>query len=114
MPFNESLEQSQSKRTAVLGWHGQADLPMPPNATLEGTCSSPVSDHVSGGSVIGGVGNSGDSVEPHLHFHAMSGPDPGQSSGIPTLFENWISNAYGRKAIVRSLGTIPKGAFVQP
>ena len=73
-----------------------------------------VGDSVSAGDVIGEVGNSGDSVEPHLHFHAMSGPDPGRSSGIPTLFEDWISNAYGRKALARSLGTIPKGAFVQP
>ncbi len=73
-----------------------------------------VGDSVSAGDVIGEVGNSGDSIEPHLHFHAMSGPDPGQSSGIPALFENWISNAYGRTAVARSLGTIPKGAFVQP
>ena len=71
-------------------------------------------DTVSAGDVIGEVGNSGDSSEPHLHFHAMSGPDPGQSSGIPILFENWISDAYGREAVSRRLGTISKGTFVQP
>lgn len=73
-----------------------------------------VGDKVVEGDVIGEVGNSGDSVEPHLHFHAMRGPDPGDSSGIPTLFERWISNAYGRNALIRSYGVIPRGTFVQP
>ena len=72
-----------------------------------------VGDAVMAGDAIGEVGNSGDSVEPHLHFHAMSGPDPGQSPGIPALFENWILEAYGRRAVIRSLGTLPKGVFVE-
>ena len=73
-----------------------------------------IGDRVSSGDVMGAVGNSGDSVEPHLHFHAMSGPDPGDSSGIPTVFKDWISHAYGRRAAIRRSGTIPKGFFVQP
>ena len=72
-----------------------------------------VGDQVLEGDPIAEVGNSGDSVEPHLHFHAMSGPDPGLGPGIPALFENWISNAYGRRAIVRQLGTIRRGDFVE-
>ena len=72
-----------------------------------------VGDQVLAGEPIGEVGNSGDSVEPHIHFHAMSGSDPGLGPGIPALFENWISNAYGQRAIVRQLGTIPRGDFVE-
>ena len=72
-----------------------------------------VGDQVLKGEPIGEVGNSGDSVEPHIHFHAMSGSDPGLGPGIPVLFENWISNAYGRRAIVEQLGTIPRGDFVE-
>lgn len=72
-----------------------------------------VGDTVVAGDAIGEVGNSGDSVEPHLHFHAMSGPDAGQSAGIPALFENWISEAYGRRAVIQRMGTLPKGIFVE-
>ena len=42
-----------------------------------------IGDMVLEGDPIGEVGNSGDSVEPHLHFHAMSGPDSGLGPGIP-------------------------------
>ncbi len=73
-----------------------------------------VGDQVAAGDPIGEVGNSGDSTEPHLHFHAMSGRDPGDSAGLPVMFEAWVSQAYGRKAVVRSLGTIPRGDFVSP
>ena len=73
-----------------------------------------VGDQVAAGDQIGEVGNSGDSGEPHLHFHAMSGRDPGDSPGVPVLFENWITQAYGRNAVVRRLGTIPRGDFVSP
>lgn len=72
-----------------------------------------IGTQVSAGDPIGEVGNSGDSIEPHLHFHAMNGPDAGESTGIPALFENWISHAYGRKAVIRQLGTIPRGDFVE-
>jgi murein DD-endopeptidase MepM/ murein hydrolase activator NlpD len=71
-----------------------------------------VGDQVLAGDPIGEVGNSGDSVEPHLHFHAMSGPDGAASPGIPVLFESWISGAYGQRAAVRRAGTLPRGDFV--
>jgi murein DD-endopeptidase MepM/ murein hydrolase activator NlpD len=73
-----------------------------------------VGDQVVAGDPIGEVGNSGDSTEPHLHFHAMTGRDPGDSDGLPVLFESWTSEAYGRKAARRTLGTIPRGDFVSP
>ncbi len=72
-----------------------------------------IGDPVLEGDPIGEVGNSGDSLEPHLHFHAMSGHDPGLAPGIPALFENWTSNAYGRRALVHQRGTIRHGEFVE-
>jgi murein DD-endopeptidase MepM/ murein hydrolase activator NlpD len=33
--------------------------------------------------VLGLVGNSGNSVAPHLHFHVMDGPSPLASNGVP-------------------------------
>ena len=71
-----------------------------------------IGDIVVKGDVIGEVGNSGDSTEPHLHFHAMSGPDAAASGGIPVVFESWVSQAYGSKARVRGMDTLPRGDFV--
>ena len=40
-------------------------------------------DRVRRGQVLGLVGNSGNSVAPHLHFHVMDGPSPLDSDGLP-------------------------------
>ncbi|RPK94453.1 MULTISPECIES: M23 family metallopeptidase [Streptomyces] len=40
-------------------------------------------DTVRAGQRLGRVGNSGNTTEPHLHFHLMDGPDPDDARGIP-------------------------------
>jgi hypothetical protein len=42
-----------------------------------------VGDRVARGQVIGLVGNSGNSTEPHLHFHVSDGVSPLGSDGVP-------------------------------
>ena len=44
-------------------------------------------DTVSKGDVIGLVGNTGNTLAPHLHFHVMDGPSPLASSGLPYVLE---------------------------
>ncbi|TDB86161.1 M23 family metallopeptidase [Actinomadura sp. KC216] len=43
-------------------------------------------DRVRAGDVIGQVGNSGNSSEPHLHFHLMDRPRPMAAAGVPFAF----------------------------
>ena len=71
-------------------------------------------NRVRAGDPIAEVGNSGDSLEPHLHFHVMDKPDPAEADGIPALFENWKAQSYSRLPSARSEGILPKGEFVQP
>ena len=69
---------------------------------------------VKAGDVLGEVGNSGDSSEPHLHFHVMNSADPSVADGIPVVFESWKAQAYSRLPVARQSGILPRGEFVQP
>jgi hypothetical protein len=60
---------------------------------------------VARGDVLGLVGSSGNSSEPHLHFHVMDGPGALTSSGVPYLIRSFrateravSSEAYDRAA----------------
>jgi hypothetical protein len=61
---------------------------------------------VTAGQVLGLVGNSGNSSEPHLHFHVHDGPSPLASNGLPYLMKGFtalqrgVSTAAFDKAIV--------------
>jgi hypothetical protein len=48
---------------------------------------------VKAGDVIGLVGNSGNSVAPHLHLHVMDGPSPLASQGLPYLVDRFTITA---------------------
>ena len=53
-------------------------------------------DRIRRGDVIGAVGNSGNSSEPHLHLHVMDGPSPLLSDGLPYVFDAFTVKAIDR------------------
>jgi hypothetical protein len=53
-------------------------------------------DRASQGDVLGLVGNSGNSVAPHLHFHVMSSPLFAASNGLPYIVDSFTVS--GRSA----------------
>lgn len=64
-------------------------------------------DRVRRGQILGHIGNSGDSREPHLHFHVSNGPEILTSEGVPyVLDEFWAHTAQGRE---HRRGELPLG-----
>lgn len=57
---------------------------------------------VEAGTVLGKLGNSGNSDAPHLHFHLMDGPELLSARGLPCVFENLV-DIMGQK-----LDTLPE------
>jgi len=50
---------------------------------IPGSLTVKVGDQANAGDVLGKVGNSGNSIAPHLHFHMMSAASPLVSNGLP-------------------------------
>jgi murein DD-endopeptidase MepM/ murein hydrolase activator NlpD len=69
---------------------------------------------VKAGDFLGEAGNSGDSLEPQIHFHVMNLANPDEADGIPAVFTNWKSEAYGALPVPRDTGPLHKGDFVSP
>ncbi len=57
-----------------------------------GTVTVHVGDHVKAGALIGHSGNSGNSSEPHLHYHLQNGPHFGSGEGLPAPFRDYCAD----------------------
>lgn len=47
-----------------------------------------IGDRVKAGQWLGLVGNSGNTSEPHIHYHLQNGPKPFEADGLPIPFTN--------------------------
>jgi len=52
-----------------------------------GSVTVAVGETVKAGQIVGQLGNSGNSTEPHLHFHVTDGPETLLTVGLPVAFE---------------------------
>ncbi len=65
-----------------------------------GSIKVKVGDRVKRGQVLGLVGNSGNSSEPHLHFQVQDGASPLASEGVPYAFDSFeVSGAKRSKQL---------------
>lgn len=69
-------------------------------------------DKVRGGQVIGFCGNSGHSLEPHLHFHLQDRANFYLAVGLPVEFSDFILKKQGQDQYVKR-GYISKGQVVK-
>lgn len=72
-----------------------------------GSLKVKLGDHVKRGQVLGLVGNSGNSTQPHLHFHLSDGNSPLGSEGIPYALESFSTKFKGDTASTQHKMEIP-------
>jgi murein DD-endopeptidase MepM/ murein hydrolase activator NlpD len=95
--YSERLQKEQGERLAkglkaitgnyVMIDHGKNEYSL--YAHLRpGSVRVEVGTQVKAGDVIGKLGSSGNSTEPHLHFHVCDKSDPLMCAGIPVNFSN--------------------------
>jgi murein DD-endopeptidase MepM/ murein hydrolase activator NlpD len=70
-------------------------------------------DRVRRGQVLGLVGNSGNSTEPHLHFHVSDGPDSLASEGLPYAIDRFEVASSGASFEMRQREIPMNGAVVR-
>ncbi len=58
----------------------------------EGSLRFGVGEAVETGDTLGLCGNSGNSTEPHLHYHLQDSPEPGGGEGLPAQFLDYLAD----------------------
>jgi hypothetical protein len=98
---------------APAGNHVMLDLGNGEYALLahlrQGSAAVEAGQQVAAGDELGRCGNSGNTSEPHLHFHLQDAPKFGEGNGLPAFFEHYTADG---KAVER--GEPVKGQTIAP
>src|SRR5690606_25137347 len=97
----------------IAGNHVMLDLGNGEYALLahlrQGSVAVKAGQQVAAGDELGRCGNSGNTSEPHLHFHLQDAPVFGQGKGLPAFFEHYTADG---KAVER--GEPVRGQVIAP
>lgn len=58
----------------------------------QGTLKVAAGDKIEAGAALAECGNSGNSSEPHLHYHLQDGPVLFQAAGLPAQFQHYLAD----------------------
>ena len=58
----------------------------------EGSLQVDTGDRVEAGQLLGRCGNSGNTTEPHIHYHLQDSPTFGKGQGMPTQFLDYVAD----------------------
>jgi murein DD-endopeptidase MepM/ murein hydrolase activator NlpD len=58
----------------------------------EGSVTVEEGEAVAQGDIVGRCGNSGNTSEPHLHFHLQTTPDLATGEGLPAQFDDYVAD----------------------
>ena len=98
---------------AIAGNHVMLDLGNGEYALLahlrQGSVAVKTGQQVAAGDELGRCGNSGNTSEPHLHFHLQDAPQFGEGDGLPALFNHYLADG---KPVPR--GEPVKGQLISP
>jgi murein DD-endopeptidase MepM/ murein hydrolase activator NlpD len=75
----------------------------------QGSVAVAEGDEVQAGEVLGRCGNSGNSSEPHLHFHLQTTAIPFEGEGLPAQFQHYLADG---EAVAR--GEPEQGQTIAP
>jgi len=75
----------------------------------QGSVGVKLGDKVASGDELGRCGNSGNTSEPHLHFHLQDKPHFGEGDGMPAYLSGYVQDG---KPVAR--GELLKGQLVSP
>jgi murein DD-endopeptidase MepM/ murein hydrolase activator NlpD len=80
-----SMDPAHPVGNGVIVDHGNGEFSLLAHMQ-PGSLRVKVGDAVDANAVLGLVGNSGNTTEPHIHYHLMDGPDMARAEGLPVRF----------------------------
>lgn len=109
LPDNEpgQMDKAHPAGNAILIDHGNGEYSLLAHLQPR-TLKFHTGERVGASDVIGLCGNSGNTSEPHLHYHLQNAPTPFDADGLPAPFTNLIID--GKRA---EKAELVKGQFVE-